>query len=209
VYLIQSGSNLLFLSFYKKFGSVENLILSSQSLNFFQRLSHLGGCGSGGGGGKAEAPKSVLIELILPNTQEKMGAGITPYPNPLPGHTLPLPVGNPVGFRPYSTKCLSKFQSFSSSTFHLSFAGRMWGAQNRYAPWYRELNIMNRMLNKDDCPESYQNCVARPFSDVFYPVSRIQGIPVIIPETACSGLILVPQPHHLHPPCRDFWRTDP
>ena len=28
----------------------------------------------------AEAPKSVLIELILPNTQEKMGVGITPHP---------------------------------------------------------------------------------------------------------------------------------
>jgi hypothetical protein len=64
----------------------------------------------------------------------------------------------------------------------------MWGAQKRYAPWYRELNIMNRMLNKDDCPESYQNCIVRPFSDVFYPGSLIQGIPVIIPETDCSGV---------------------
>jgi len=81
--------------------------------------------------------------------------------------------------------------------------------KSHYAPWYRELNIMNRMLNKDDCPELYQNCRARPFSDVFYPVSRIQGIPVILPETACSGVILVPHPHQLHPPCRDFWRTDP
>jgi len=31
-------------------------------------------------GGMAEAPKSVLIEMILPKTQEKKGAGITPYP---------------------------------------------------------------------------------------------------------------------------------
>ena len=40
-------------------------------------------CHSGGGGGMAEAQKSVLIELILPNTKEKMGAGITLYPKKL------------------------------------------------------------------------------------------------------------------------------
>ncbi|WAC03999.1 MAG: hypothetical protein OS112_05845 [Methanoregula sp.] len=29
---------------------------------------------------RINSPKSVIIELILPNTQEKMGTGMTPYP---------------------------------------------------------------------------------------------------------------------------------
>jgi len=60
--------------------------------------------------------------------------------------------------------------------------------KNIYAPWYRELNIMNRVLNKDDCPESYHNYIIRPSSDVFYPVYCIQGIPVIVPENDCSAV---------------------
>jgi hypothetical protein len=79
----------------------------------------------------------------------------------------------------------------------------MWGAHTiSDAPWYRELNIMNRVLNKDDCPESYRHCTVRPFSDVFNLASCMQGFPVKNPETKYSGT--VPQPHLFCPPCRDF-----
>jgi len=46
-------------------------------------LSHYGGCHSGGGGGIAEAPRSVkFIELykILEDLCKKIGAEITLYP---------------------------------------------------------------------------------------------------------------------------------
>jgi len=49
-----------------------NALLSQISRWISSPISHADGIPA--------APKSVLIEMILPNTQEKMGAGITLYP---------------------------------------------------------------------------------------------------------------------------------
>ena len=42
-------------------------------------------------------------------------------------------------------------------------------------PRYRELNIMNRVLNKDFIPESYLNSALKSFSDVFCPALCVQS----------------------------------
>ena len=42
-------------------------------------------------------------------------------------------------------------------------------------PRYRELNIMNRVLNKDFVPESCLNSALISFSDVFRPASCMQS----------------------------------
>jgi hypothetical protein len=44
-------------------------------------------------------------------------------------------------------------------------------------PWYRELNIMNRVLNKDFDSESYRNSSLIAFSDVFHPACCMQNYP--------------------------------
>ncbi len=45
-------------------------------------------------------------------------------------------------------------------------------------PWYRELNIMNRVLNKDFCMKSCNNSTLIAFSDVFHPACCMQNFPV-------------------------------
>jgi hypothetical protein len=42
-------------------------------------------------------------------------------------------------------------------------------------PRYRELNIMNRVLNKDFAMKSYLNSALIVFSDVFRPASLMQS----------------------------------
>jgi hypothetical protein len=43
--------------------------------------------------------------------------------------------------------------------------------------WYRELNIMNSVLNKDFVSESCLNSALIVFSDVFRPASCMQSSP--------------------------------
>jgi hypothetical protein len=45
-------------------------------------------------------------------------------------------------------------------------------------PWYRELNIMNRVLNKDFELKSCDNSTLIAFSDVFHPACYMQKFPV-------------------------------
>jgi hypothetical protein len=45
-------------------------------------------------------------------------------------------------------------------------------------PWYRELNIMNRVLNKDFALKSSNNSMLIVFSDVFHPASCMQNYSV-------------------------------
>jgi hypothetical protein len=45
-------------------------------------------------------------------------------------------------------------------------------------PWYRELNIMNRVLNKDFGLKSCNNSTLIAFSDVFHPACCMQKHPV-------------------------------
>jgi len=45
------------------------------------------------------------------------------------------------------------------------------------APWYRELNIMNRNLTKDFAVKSYSKIEADTFSDVFPPARSVQCLP--------------------------------
>ena len=47
----------------------------------------------------------------------------------------------------------------------------------RVAPWYRELNIMNRNLTKDFEPKSYSMIEADTFSDVFPPARSVHYLP--------------------------------
>jgi hypothetical protein len=133
------------------------------------------------------AKNATQFSFRLPLYQENGQSELTGWPNP----------AHP------SAKCLSAFQFFNSSTFHLSFAGRMTGAHSRSdAPWYRELNIMNRVLNKDNCPEPFQYYIERHFSDVFNPASCMQDF---LYDT--GGTILQftgPQPHRSRSPRRDF-----
>jgi hypothetical protein len=154
VYLIQSGANLLFVGFFKKF-------LPDRTpfpYRFFHKLHQ-------------EHQRSCTWQGTSPK-----------YP---------------------SAKCLSALRFFNCSTFHLSFAGGMKGANNRSdAPWYRELNIMNSMLNKDSCPEPFQHRAVGFFSDVFNTASCMQVFPVTSPETPFSGSF-VPQPYRSRPPCRE------
>jgi hypothetical protein len=65
------------------------------------------------------------------------------------------------------------------STFGQSFVGWLW-AKNLWTvkPWYRELNIMNRVLNKDFGTESYNNSTLIAFSGVFHPACCMQNYPV-------------------------------
>ncbi len=46
-------------------------------------------------------------------------------------------------------------------------------------PWYRELNIMNRVLNKDFVLKSCTNSPLIAFSDVFHPACCMQKYPGI------------------------------
>jgi hypothetical protein len=45
-------------------------------------------------------------------------------------------------------------------------------------PWYRELNIMNRVLNKDFELKSCNNSTLIAFSGVFHPAYCMQNFPV-------------------------------
>jgi hypothetical protein len=45
----------------------------------------------------------------------------------------------------------------------------------KVTPLYRELNIMNRVLNKDFSSKSYKNSTLISFSDVFFPSSCMQS----------------------------------
>ena len=42
-------------------------------------------------------------------------------------------------------------------------------------PWYRELNIMNRVLNKDFDAKSWNNSTLIAFSGVFHPACCMQN----------------------------------
>ena len=46
---------------------------------------------------------------------------------------------------------------------------------SKVTPWYRELNIMNRVLNKDFASKSSTNSTLIAFSDVFHPASCMQS----------------------------------
>jgi hypothetical protein len=52
--------------------------------------------------------------------------------------------------------------------------GTLWTVK----PWYRELNIMNRVLNKDFEAKSCNNSTLIAFSDVFHPACCMQKYPV-------------------------------
>ena len=56
------------------------------------------------------------------------------------------------------------------------------------APWYRELNIMNRVLNADFGPESCYKFTPDLFSDVFRPASCMQNCHLSIPEKRMFSL---------------------
>ncbi len=80
----------------------------------------------------------------------------------------------PHGFT--SAKCLSNYPSFYIRTFDQSRTGRMRSA-HRYpcADRYRELNIMNRLSNKDSGNGALHEPDTTSFSDVFHPC--MQGCP--------------------------------
>jgi hypothetical protein len=52
---------------------------------------------------------------------------------------------------------------------------------------------MNRVLNKDDCPELFQHSVIRHFSDVLNPASCMQVFPVTRPGSSYSVSVV---PHY-------------
>jgi hypothetical protein len=54
---------------------------------------------------------------------------------------------------------------------------------------YRELNIMNRVLNKGSASESYLNSALISFSDVFHPASCMQSCHARDPKDCIRPLL--------------------
>ena len=65
-----------------------------------------------------------------------------------------------------------------------------WDYVYRSAPRYRELNIMNSVLNKGFVLESFHHLRLTTFSDVFHRASRMQNCPEQSIK-ACIGYVFV------------------